>query len=188
MFGAAQARGYKKRVHPFVIALLYLVFMIGASVLIGLVPFFPVKTSVALFASAYVSLALAAYMLVIAQKAASYTREVPAKESKLHPFNQYFIAALGFAVFVWNTPVFVEPASRQLEVTLTAEQRAAGVRANELLKEHDQCVANLNARWPSVDESNQADVDAYNKDYDTCEVIRIEQNEAADAYNASIGQ
>lgn len=53
-------------------------------------------------------------------------------------------------------------------------------KATQLYQEHQSCTKKLDQDFKALDSTNQ---DAYQKAYDTCEAIRIEQNKAVDAYN-----
>lgn len=53
-------------------------------------------------------------------------------------------------------------------------------KATRLYQEHQACVKKLDEDFKALDSTNQ---DAYQKAYDTCEAIRLEQNKAVDTYN-----
>ena len=59
------------------------------------------------------------------------------------------------------------------------EIRSADSEATQLYKDHQKCVATLNEKYKKLTSDNQ---NAYQKDYDHCETIRKQQNEAVDRY------
>jgi hypothetical protein len=69
---------------------------------------------------------------------------------------------------------------------LTKEQYSKFSKANDLNKKYEDCINKLNADFPA-ENADSSQENAYNKAYDNCESIRIEQNAAADAYDKSVG-
>lgn len=74
------------------------------------------------------------------------------------------------------------------ETGLTSDQQAMKARMDALTSQYDTCSSELAPRQENLDTTDQVAVDTYNADWDKCEAIRLEQNEAVDAYNDSIGQ
>jgi len=60
------------------------------------------------------------------------------------------------------------------------ENSAVGEKANRLIVDYTTCTDTLQKDYPEVTVENEA---AYNKAYDVCNKIRIEQNAAANRYN-----
>lgn len=65
-----------------------------------------------------------------------------------------------------------------------SEMNAKGEKANNLLVKYNECIEELDAKYPEDQELTEADLDDYNTLYDKCEDIRLEQNKAADEYNS----
>lgn len=56
-------------------------------------------------------------------------------------------------------------------------------KSQDLQVEYNECSSKVNSLYQALDNTDPTLVDDYNKIYDTCEAVRIEQNKAVDDYN-----
>ncbi len=115
-------------------------------------------------------------------------------DKKYHPSRKFVKYSIIVMVIVFISEVVAGGVLGALSATteqrapqLTKEQYSKLGRANELLKQYNDCVDKLNNDFPA-DDIDATQETAYNAAYDHCEAIRVKQNTAADEYNAIVNQ
>lgn len=146
---------------------------------------------------------LVVYFLLLGASAAQYVLQyyfnrlpqtTAIDDKKYHPSRKF----VKYSVIVMVTVFIVEvvaggvlgalsATTEQAAPQLTKEQYSKLGRANELLKQYNDCIGKLNNDFPAEDIDTTQEA-AYNTAYDHCETIRVKQNAAADAYNTTVSQ
>lgn len=83
-------------------------------------------------------------------------------------------------VYTLNTPGFLG-----VDIERAKEIDAIGKKAEELNTQYLACIEQLNLKYPELTEAQEAD---YNKGYDACEKVRLEQNKAVEEHVKALEQ
>lgn len=93
-------------------------------------------------------------------------------------------------VFLWIVGTFATYSDITTSDTgsaISQEAEALYAESVSLTSQYETCSNNLIERDKTLNKYSQADIDAYNADYDACDAVRIKQNQAAEEYNKAAG-
>ncbi|MDB5186343.1 MAG: transporter permease [Candidatus Saccharibacteria bacterium] len=174
-------RGRGNRYSAKALAVVYIVAAIGSNGL-DLV----IDSAYILFAVTVVLLAVSIWPVVVMQRQTNKHNDKHAADAHrgyAKTKGEMAVIVIGHLLFVfWIGSLFLSPASP----ALTPEQQSLSDKANELRTQYDDCATNLKLKEGSLNLDNQAAVDAHNAEVDKCEDVHMQQNEAADKYDASV--
>ncbi|HEX7483713.1 MAG TPA: hypothetical protein VF281_01030 [Candidatus Saccharimonadales bacterium] len=101
---------------------------------------------------------------------------------------EVIVPTIGVIIFVFAVGVSLVSYSQNLYPQGSeAEISSAKVTMDGLTAQYDTCSRDLTARGETIDTTDGSAVDTYNSDLQTCEEVRLRQNQAVDEYNRLAG-
>ncbi len=105
-------------------------------------------------------------------------------KSKKISWGEIIITIIGAVLFM--TQVASAISQNSSDQYINPAQNEALRRYNNLTEKLEVCQNEVESLYSTVDTTNQTAIDSYNKLYNDCEAVRLQQNKAADDYNAYI--
>lgn len=93
----------------------------------------------------------------------------------------FLLVALGAFGGFYSISSSTYPQGTESEISVAKD------KMDKLTQQYNTCSDSLSTRHDAVDTADQAAIDAYNSDYDDCENVRLQQNNAVTEYNRLAG-
>lgn len=174
---SANGTGYKSKYSANLLAVIYI-----STALAGAVSGFLIRSPWLSLAIAVGLLLVELWLILTMQKAINFYGNKISLPKHETTKGEVAVIILGVIVAILAVFFTLNPPPAEL----SAEQKRLQDHYNQLTADYKECSTSLDVKQGTLDENDEAAVQAFAADDEKCEAIRVQQNKAADEYNASI--